>query len=116
MRRLSAACLIVLASALAGCKSKYIEATLENKSGESLSLIQVDYPSASFGTETLGPNASFHYRFKLIGSGPVKVSWVDARRGEHTSTGPQLNEGSQGRLGIVFAKSDSATFDAQVHP
>lgn len=115
MRRAAAFTLFLLLG-LTGCKSKYIEATLENKSGETLSLVQVEYPSASFGIQTLAPNASFHYRFKLLGSGPIKVSWIDAKRGEHKQEGPKLLEGEQGRLGIVFPKADTATFDASVRP
>jgi hypothetical protein len=109
---------VVLAAVigLAGCRSKYIEATLENKTGEPVSLVQVEYPSASFGTQQLLPAASFHYRFKLIGSGAVKVSWVDAMRGEHQQNGPQLLEGEQGQLSIVFTKKDHVDFSRSVRP
>ncbi|MBS1815694.1 MAG: hypothetical protein JSS87_12530 [Acidobacteria bacterium] len=116
MRRIAAVLGLVSVLALVGCKSKYIEATLENRSGETLSLIQVEYPSASFGEQTLPPNASFHYRFKLIGSGPVKVTWVDPQRQEHKQEGPNLLEGEQGRLAVVFDKTDHVNFAATVHP
>lgn len=65
-------------------------------------LLEVDYPSASFGKEELAPNDDFHYRFKILGSGATKVSWTDADRQEHTVPGPQLNEGQHGSLRITL--------------
>lgn len=116
MRRAVLCSLLVALFALTGCKSKYIEATLENRSGQTLSLIQVEYPSASFGTQSLDPAVSFHYRFKLLGSGPVKVSWVDAQHLEHKQQGPTLLEGEEGRLGIVFTSASEVKFSTSVTP
>ncbi len=100
----------------AGCRSKYIQATLTNGSGAPLHGLQVDYPSASFGTQELAPGQVFHYRFKLLGTGPVKVTFTDAKMREHTQTGPELLEGEEGALGIDFAAQDRAEFRVSVHP
>lgn len=108
--------LAVVAIALSGCKSKYIEATLENRSGQTLSLIQVEYPSAAFGVQTLAPGQPFHYRFKLLGSGPIKVTWNDSQEHEHKQEGPRLNEGSQGTLGIAFLPNGQVSFTTSVRP
>ena len=101
---------------LAGCHSKYVEATITNGSGQALNVVQVDYPSASFGTQVLGPGESFHYRFKLLGSGPLKLSYLDAKHGEHHQDGPQMQEGQEGRLEIVFPAQDRAEFHVSLRP
>ena len=116
MRRacsLFALCLPLLAG---GCHSHYVQATITNQSGYPLNVVQVEYPSASFGTSVLKPGESFHYRFKLLGSGPIKVTYVDAKNGEHTQTGPHLNEGQEGQLGIVFPAQDHADFTTSLRP
>ena len=97
----------LLCSALAlvpatGCKSAYIAATVANRTGGPVSLVEVDYPSASFGREAVPENGSFPYRFKIIGSGPTKVSWTDAAHHDHTAPGPILYEGQQGCLKITL--------------
>jgi hypothetical protein len=100
--------IIVLAAVLGGltgCRSAYIEATISNQTGGTLSLIEVDYPSASFGTQTLAPGEEFHYRFKVLGSGPTTVLWTDAARHEGKSSGPTLHEDDEGRLAITFTQS-----------
>ena len=112
-------CFLVSGSALllfaAGCHSHYIQATIVNRSDAPLNVIQVEYPSASFGTQQLQPGAAFHYRFKLLGSGPIKVSFIDAHNGEHAQTGPSLNEGQEGQLGIDLMQT-RATFSPALRP
>jgi hypothetical protein len=90
---------------LAGCHSANIDATLANRTAGPLTLIEVDYPSASFGTQTLAPNTDFHYRFKVLGTGPATVQWTDASGHEHKSTGPTLRESDEGSLTVVFNAS-----------
>jgi hypothetical protein len=87
---------------LAGCHSAHIDATVSNRTSGPLTLIEVDYPSASFGTQTLAPAADFHYRFKVLGSGPTTVQWTDAANHDHKSTGPTLHENDEGALTIQF--------------
>jgi len=87
---------------LTGCHSAYIEATVSNLTPEALSLIEVDYPSASFGTQALAPGEDFHYRFKVLGSGPVTVLWTDASHHDHRDSGPILHENDEGRLIIAL--------------
>ncbi len=83
-----------------GCHSRYIEATVINHTSAPIQLLEVDYPSASFGTQNLAPDATFHYRFKVLGSGPTKLLYTDATHQDHTSAGPDLKEGDEGRLTI----------------
>ena len=96
------AALLLMLLATAGCHSAYVEAVIQNRTAGPISLVEVDYPSASFGTEDLKPNADFHYRFKVLGSGDTKVIWTDARHQEHTLGGPALHEGDEGNLSVTF--------------
>jgi hypothetical protein len=59
--------------AAAGCHSYHIDTTVENRTGGAIQLLEVDYPSASFGADTLASGANFHYRIQLRGSGSLKV-------------------------------------------
>jgi len=93
----------IMLAGLWGCKSAYVDAAVENRTAAPISLVQVEYPSASFGTQTIAPGADFHYRFKVLGSGEMKITWTDAAEHEHKATGPTLHEGAEGELGIVVA-------------
>jgi hypothetical protein len=89
--------------ALSGCHSAYVNATVSNHTPAPVSLVQVEYPSASFGTQTIAPGADFHYRFKVLGSGPMKITYTDTTQHEQKSTGPTLHEGTEGQLAITVA-------------
>ncbi len=86
---------------LAGCHSHYIDASLRNRTQQPISLVEVDYPSASFGTQTLDPGKEYAYRFKVLGSGALKLIYTDAANQEHTIPGPALSEGDEGPLVIT---------------
>jgi hypothetical protein len=105
--------LLLLAAALVlnGCHSAYVNATVSNRTASPISLVQVEYPSASFGTQTITPGADFKYRFKVLGSGPVKITWTDASEHEQKAIGPTLTEGAEGQLSIVVA-SDGIRWQA----
>jgi hypothetical protein len=104
--------LLTLLAAATGCHSAYIEADITNTTATPLTLVELDYPSASFGTETLAAGATYHYRFKILGSGPTKILWTDAARHDHTVPGPTLNEGQQGTLLVTITPT---TADWQTH-
>ena len=99
--RTLALCAVLLAAA--GCHSPYIEATVSNHTAQPIELLEVDYPSASFGTQNLAPGADFHYRFKVLGSGPTAVLWTDAAHHDHKDTGPILHEDDEGSLAIAIS-------------
>lgn len=98
-------------AALTGCHSAIVAATIVNRTREPLSLIELDYPSASFGTESLAPGQAFHYRLQVIGDGATTLLWTDASRHNHKSAGPALREGDQGSLDIVFDSDASPTWN-----
>ena len=90
---------------ITGCHSAYIDATISNHTDKPLSLVELDYPSASFGTQTLAPGGDFHYRFKILGSGKLKLIYTDTSNTEHDITGPQLGEGEEGELQVTVDPS-----------
>jgi hypothetical protein len=90
-----------------GCHSAYVEADVKNATASPISLVEVDYPSASFGKETLAAGETYHYRFKILGDGDTKVLWTDTARHEHTVKGPALREGQEGSL-VVTIGDDTA--------
>jgi len=98
-----------------GCHSAYIEATVINTTSTPVSLVEVDYPSASFGRETLAAGADYHYRFKVLGQGATKVLWTDAAHQEHTVPGPVLHEDDEGTLTITLTPA-SATWNLTLKP
>lgn len=100
---------------MAGCKSPYVNVTVKNDTGAAVTLVEVDYPSASFGRESLAADAVYPYRFKVLGSGATKVSWTDAAKKEHTSAGPDLHEGQQGLLSITLTPT-GAKWSEQLTP
>jgi hypothetical protein len=106
----------VVSLGLAGCHSAYVEAVVKNHSGGPISVLEVDYPSASFGTESLASGQEFHYRFKTQGEGPLKVLWTDEHHQDYTVTGPVLHEGAEGTLAITLQPNETATFALKLKP
>jgi hypothetical protein len=88
---------------ITGCRSPYVATTVSNRTTQPIELLEVDYPSASFGTGNLAPGGNFQYRFKVIGSGNMKLLYTDSAHHDHKSDGPFLQEGAQGPLTIVIA-------------
>lgn len=93
-------------ASIAGCHSRFVEATVDNQSGLPLHVLEVDYPSAGFGVSVLPAHSQYHYRFKILGSGSVKVSFTDGQGKGHASTGPELDEGQEGSLRIAIDEAD----------
>ena len=92
---------IALAS-LAGCHSRFVETTIDNRGPKNLQMIEVDYPSASFGVGNLAAGSQFHYRFKIQGSGNLKLQFTDPQGHTHNVDGPELSEGQEGQLTIAI--------------
>jgi hypothetical protein len=103
-------------SLFAGCHSYHIDTTIENRTGASIQLLEVDYPSASFGADSLATGANFHYRFQVRGSGKLKVTFTAANNKAVQIQGPTLVEGQQGQLEIVLEPGGKAEFHPQLSP
>ena len=87
---------------LAGCRSRFVSASIVNGTDAPLRLIEVDYPNASFGLSTLAPHAVYHYRFKVQGSGELQLVYTDALGHVLTRKGPTVAEGDQRALAITI--------------
>lgn len=100
---------------LTGCHSATILATLHNDTGKEMRLVEVDYPSASFGIGTIAPGASYNYRFKVLGSGALKLTYLDVAGKEHTANGPELHEGLEGPL-LINVSSEGVQWKPSFNP
>lgn len=111
---------IVLSSLLVcavGCHSYHVETTVENRTGTTVRLLEVDYPTASFGTENLASGADFHYRFQVRGSGPVKLELtLPGAQQPIEINGPTLAERQEGQLEIVLEPGGKAEFHPRLTP
>jgi hypothetical protein len=108
---LSAASLVA-----AGCHSYHIDATVENRTGAPIKLLEIDYPSASFGADKLAAGQLFRYRIQLQGSGPLKVHYTTADRHPVDIDGPTVAERQEGELRIVLVPDGKAEFHLQIEP
>jgi hypothetical protein len=96
---------------LTGCHSATVAATISNHTAQPLTLVELDYPSASFGTQSLAPGQDFHYRFKILGNGPTAILWTDTAHHDHKLSGPALKEGQEGTLHVTFAPNAKPAWD-----
>ncbi len=101
---------------LAGCHSYHVETTVENRTGEAIQLLEVDYPSASFGADSLAAGADYHYRIQLRDSGPLKVQYTAKNGHQAQIDGPALAEGEEGSLDIVLLPGGKAEFHPRLTP
>lgn len=100
----------VLLLTFAACHSYHVDTTVMNHTGSAIQLLEVDYPSASFGASTLAVNASLPYRIQMRGSGTMKVQYTAPNGRVVTIDGPNLAERQEGRLEIVLLPGGKAEF------
>ena len=109
--------LLPILAFVCGCHSYHIDATVENRTGAAIDLLEVDYPSASFGADRLAADADYRYRFQVRGSGPIKVQYSDSSSHQQRQmTGPELFERQEGRLEIVLLPGGKAEFHPELTP
>jgi hypothetical protein len=101
---------------IAGCHSYHIDSTIENRTGAPVQLLEVDYPSASFGDDRLDTGAVFHYRFQVRGSGQLTIEYTDPSGRQIHINGPALIEPQHGQLQIVLLPAGKAEFLPQLVP
>ena len=97
---------MVLLALLAGCRSAWIQTQVVNDQNTPVNLVEVDYAGGSFGVQSIAPHATFHYRFHLLGSDQVTVSFTDATYHNVKVTGPELKKGQAGTLRIEIEPGD----------
>ena len=113
LRATAASTLAFSLIAISGCRSYRVQVSVENHTGAAVQLLEVDYPSASFGADTLAADASMRYSLQVRGSGPVKVQYT-VGNSQAQVTGPILNEKDQGQLLIVLLPGGKAEFTPQL--
>lgn len=94
----------------AGCRSHHVDVTVENRTGAEIRLLEVDYPNASFGKDSLQAGALMHYRIQLQGNGQVKVQYTAPSEKQVQLTGPSVSENQDGELRIVLGPNGKALF------
>lgn len=108
---------ITLAMAsMAGCHSYHIDATIVNRTGAMVRLLEVDYPSASFGADSVAAGSSLHYRIQVQGSGQLKVQYTAPDGKQPQIDGPALAEGQEGRMEIVLLPQGKVEFHPELAP
>ena len=96
------------------CHSYHIDTTIENRTGSDIQLLEVDYPSASFGADRIASGAVYHYRFQVNGSGPLKITYTGAEGKQVQINGPTLVERQQGQLTIALLPDGKAQLVPQL--
>jgi hypothetical protein len=115
-RRILAALLLPAVACVAGCHSYHVETTVENRTGEPIQLLEVDYPSASFGVDKLASGADYHYRFQITATGPLKVQYTNPAGRQSQIDGPTVAEHQEGSLEIVLLPNGKAEFHPELSP
>ncbi|WP_348261491.1 hypothetical protein P8935_17020 [Telmatobacter sp. DSM 110680] len=113
---LTAALLLLGFSMLTACHSYHIEATVENHTGGTVTLLEVDYPSASFGKDTLAADEVFHHRIQTRGDGPISVQYTGPHGRTVQVQGPQIYEQQEGSIEIVLLPNGKAEFHPALSP
>ena len=113
---LLASALLSLAALISGCHSLRIDATVENRTGAEIRLLEVEYPSATFGADKLAPGEILPYRMALRGNGPIKVQYTTPGNTIVQMDGPQLVDNQEGSLQIVLLPDGKAEFHPQLTP
>lgn len=110
---------LACALALASCKNwkgEWVVTTVENHTGQPVRQLEVDYPSASFGSNSLASGASMHYRFQILGSGPVKVDYTTADGKTSHAQGLALAERQHGTLTVRLLPMGKVEFVPNLQP
>ncbi len=115
-RVVTAALGLICLHAISGCHSAHIDATVENRTGGTITLLEVDYPSASFGADTLAVDGTFRHRIQTRDNGPISVQYTAAGRGAVQVQGPTLYEGQQGSIEIVLLPKGKVEFHPALDP
>jgi hypothetical protein len=99
----------------AACRSPHVDISVENRTGAEVRLLEVDYPSASFGADSLAAGATMHYKVQLQDKGAIKVQYMTPDHKQPQATGPEISEGQYGKLDIVLLPGGKAEFHPELH-
>jgi hypothetical protein len=105
-----AAFLLLPVAAATGCRAHLVRVSVVNKTGAAANLVEVDYPSASFGIDILPAGAVYRCRLQLLDSGPLSVQFTGADRHQHKIAGPTVEQPEEGSLEIDLLPGGKAEF------
>lgn len=100
MKIIRFAALLLLLAVLCGCRARVVDINVTNTSAEAVKTIIVDYPSATFGKDKLGPNETYHDAIKVTDTGMIRIQFTDVLGTIHTYTGTPLHKGDRGTIEI----------------
>ena len=100
---------LVFAIALAGCRAHVVKISLTNAGSEPIKTIIVDYPSATFGKDTLAPHETYFSLIKPVDKGPITVRFTDAQGVSHTYKSVSLEQGDDGSVDIKLTQTSAET-------
>jgi hypothetical protein len=101
---------VILLSLAVGCRSSHIDITVENRTGATVRLLEVDYPNASFGFDAIPSQGVRHYRIQVTGDGPLTLQYTAGDGHSVQNTGPTLEARAQGKLDIQLLPAGKAEF------
>jgi hypothetical protein len=107
-RVLVPASVLALSLVVSGCHSHHIDSRIDNRTGAAIHQVEVDYPSASFGIDTLAAGQVYPYRFKVQGQGPIKVQYTDSTGKRIQLQGLPLSEGDDGQYLVILLPNAKA--------
>lgn len=109
MKSLRFAVTLVFVIALSGCRAHVVKISLTNASTEPIKTIIVDYPSATFGKDTLAPRETYFSLVKPVDKGPITVRFTDAQGVSHTYKSASLQPGDDGWVSIKLTQTSAET-------
>ncbi len=112
--------IFALSLGFAGCRrpwlGQWVNAKVENQTGEAVRQVEVDYPSASFGADSIGAGSALQYKFQISGTGSIKIEYSLGNGRQAHAKGPALSEGQRGTVTIRLLPEGKTQFEADLKP
>jgi hypothetical protein len=93
--------MVLLGLATSACRSHGIDVTIQNNSSVPIRNVELDYPTAAFGTAVIAPGKSYWYHIKPSGSGEVSLSFEPENGKAFREKGPTVHAGDSGTLTLI---------------
>lgn len=93
---------VLVAAGVAGCRSPWVQTTIENQQNAPVTVVEVTYPGGTFGVQSIAAHASFRYRFHILSNDAISMDFTDPAGRMRKEKGPTLRQGESGTLRIVI--------------
>jgi hypothetical protein len=100
---------------LLACRSRGIDVTIQNNGPATVRNLEVDYPGAAFGTDSIAPGSSFSYRIKPLSTGEVTLSFAQEKGGAFKQKGPTVRAQEEGRLMLILEQDANHQWRLRAH-